>query len=481
MASCSPSSRRRLECLVGKNHEGASHREEGHLPRVTIVGTGYLGLTHAVCLADLGHEVLAIDVDAEKIATAAKGESPFFEPGLEPLLRKNLDSGRLRFTMSFAEVGEFGEIHFLCVGTPEGEAGRADLGAVYAAAEALAPHLTSPCLVVGKSTVPVGTARQVMTRMRAIAPAGDEVDLAWNPEFLREGFAVQDSLVPDRIVLGVTSDGAEAMMRAVYRAPLEAGSPLLVMDLETAELVKVAANAFLATKISFINAMAEVCEEAGADVIPLAEALGYDARIGRRFLSPGLGYGGGCLPKDIRGFRATAAELGVSSLVSLLATVDEINLGRRERVVTLAREAAGGSLMSTRVAVLGVAFKPNSDDVRDSPSLAICDQLVAEGAIVSVHDPVAMPGAARKRPALRYAPSVFEAADGADLVLHLTEWSDYRAIDPAALAAVVARRVIIDARCCLDAELWRSAGWSVHVLGRPPAAGSHDREDFGIE
>ncbi len=451
------------------------------MPRVTIVGTGYLGLTHAVCLADLGHEVLAIDVDAEKIATAAKGESPFFEPGLEPLLRKNLDSGRLRFTMSFAEVGEFGEIHFLCVGTPEGEAGRADLSSVYAAAEALAPHLASPCLVIGKSTVPVGTARQVMNRMRAIAPAGDGVDLAWNPEFLREGFAVQDSLAPDRIVLGVASERAEARMRTVYRAPLEAGTPLLVMDLETAELVKVAANAFLATKISFINAMAEVCEEAGADVIPLAEALGYDARIGRRFLSPGLGYGGGCLPKDIRGFRATAAELGVSSLVSLLATVDEINLGRRERVVTLAREAAGGSLMSTRVAVLGVAFKPNSDDVRDSPSLAICDQLVAEGAIVSVHDPVAMPGAARKRPALRYAPSVFEAADGADLVLHLTEWSDYRAIDPAALAAVVARRVIIDARCCLDAELWRSAGWSVHVLGRPQAAGSHDREDFGIE
>jgi UDPglucose 6-dehydrogenase len=245
------------------------------------------------------------------------------------------------------------------------------------------------------------------------------------------------------------------------------GTPLLVMDLETAELVKVAANAFLATKISFINAMAEVCEEAGADVIPLAEALGYDARIGRRFLSPGLGYGGGCLPKDIRGFRATAADLGVSSVVSLLATVDGINLGRRERVVTLAREAAGGPLMSRRVAVLGVAFKPNSDDVRDSPSLAICDRLAAEGAIVSVHDPVAMPSAARKRPGLRYAPSVFEAAAGADLVLHLTEWSDYRAIDPAALATVVARRVIIDARCCLDADLWRGAGWTVHVLGRP--------------
>jgi UDPglucose 6-dehydrogenase len=306
-----------------------------------------------------------------------------------------------------------------------------------------------------------------MARMRAIAPAGQEVDLAWNPEFLREGFAVQDSLAPDRIVLGVTSERAEAQLRQVYRGPLEAGTPLLVMDLETAELVKVAANAFLATKVSFINAMAEVCERAGADVLPLAEALGHDARIGPRFLSPGLGYGGGCLPKDIRGFRATAADLGVSSLENLLATVDAINLGRRERVVTLARQAAGGSLAGRRVAVLGVAFKPDSDDVRDSPSLAVCDRLAAEGAVVSVHDPVAMPSAARKRPGLCCAPSVSDAAEGADLILHLTEWSDYRAIDPAALARVVAHPVIIDARCCLDAGLWREAGWTVHVLGRP--------------
>jgi UDPglucose 6-dehydrogenase len=437
------------------------------LARVTVIGTGYLGLTHAVCLADLGHEVLAIDVDATKIAMAARGEVPFFEPGLEPLLRKNLDAGRLRFTASFAEIAAFGDVHFLCVGTPEGEAGRADLGAVHAAAASLAPHLTGPCLVVGKSTVPVGTARQVLAALRAAAPAGDAVDLAWNPEFLREGFAVPDSLAPDRIVLGVTSDNAEVRLREVYRGPLEAGSPLLVMDLETAELVKVAANAFLATKISFINAMAEVCEQAGGDVLALAEALGHDARIGRRFLSPGLGYGGGCLPKDIRGFRATAADLGVDSLVGWLGTVDAINLGRRERVVALARDAAGGALDGRRVAVLGVAFKPNSDDVRDSPSLAVCDRLAAEGAVVSVHDPVAMPSAARKRPGLRYAPSVFEAAEGADLVLHLTEWSDYRAIDPAALARVVARPVVIDARCCLDAGLWRAAGWTVSVLGRP--------------
>jgi len=448
------------------------------LPRVTVIGIGYLGLTHAVCLADLGHDVLAIDIDEDKIATAASGETPFFEPGLEPLLRKNLDAGRLRFTTSFAEAGAFGEVHFLCVGTPQGPGGEADLSFIHAAAGALAPHLSAACLIAGKSTVPVGTARQVLSRVRAAAPAGPRVDLAWNPEFLREGHAVADSLSPDRIVLGVTSSRAEALLREVYATPLEGGVPLLVTDLETAELVKVAANAFLATKISFINAMAEVCEAAGADVLPLADALGYDARIGRRFLSPGLGYGGGCLPKDVRAFRATATALGVESLASLLGTVDAINTGRRDQVAALASHAAGGSLDGTRVAVLGAAFKPNSDDVRDSPSLAVCDRLRDRGAVVSVHDPVAMPNAAKRRPDLRYAGSVFEAAQDADLVLHLTEWADYQAIDPAALARVVARRVVIDARCSLDAGLWADAGWTVRVLGRgvwgadsPPWAG----------
>jgi UDPglucose 6-dehydrogenase len=439
----------------------------GYYPRVTVIGTGYLGLTHAVCMADLGHEVLAIDVDKKKIAKAAAGEAPFFEPGLEPLLRKTLESGRLRFTTSFADVGAFGDVHFLCVGTPEGEAGHADLSFVYAAVDSLAPHLRSECLVVGKSTVPVGTARKLLARVQAAAPAGDRVELAWNPEFLREGFAVQDSLNPDRIVLGVTSEWGAALLRLVYATPLAGGTPLLKMDLDTAELVKVAANAFLATKISFINVIAEVCEAAGADVVPLAQALGHDARIGNRFLAPGLGFGGGCLPKDIRAFSATASALGVGSLISLLTTVDTINLGRRDRVISLAREAVGGELAGKRVAVLGVAFKPNSDDIRDSPSLDACDRLVAEGAIVSVHDPVAMPNAAKQRPGLHYAQSVSDAAAGADLVMHLTEWADYQAIDPAALAQVVAQQVIIDARCSLDAAGWSEAGWSVRVLGRP--------------
>jgi UDPglucose 6-dehydrogenase len=418
-------------------------------------------------MADLGHEVLAIDVDSQKIAKAAAGEAPFFEPALEPLLRKNVDAGRLRFTTSFADVGNFGDVHFLCVGTPEADGGAADLSYLHAASDALAPHLSSPCLIVGKSTVPVGTARALLARIRGAAPAGDDVDLAWNPEFLREGHAVQDSLTPDRFVFGVTSEQAVQLLRQVYARPLALDIPALVMDLETAELVKVSANAFLATKISFINAMAEVCETTGADVVRLAEALGHDERIGRKFLGPGLGFGGGCLPKDIRGFRATAAALGVDSVASLLGTVDAINMSRRERVVVMAREAVGGSLAGKRTTVLGIAFKPNSDDIRDSPSLDICGRLATEGAIVSVHDPVAMPNAARIRPDLQYAASVFEAAKGADLILHLTDWADYRAIDPAALAMVVAQRAVIDARCGLDAGVWQNAGWSVRVLGRP--------------
>jgi UDPglucose 6-dehydrogenase len=433
--------------------------------RITVIGTGYLGLTHAVCMAEMGHEVLAIDVDEEKIAKASRGEAPFFEPGLEPLLRKNLDSGRLRFTTSYAEVGEFGDIHFLCVGTPQKPQGEANLSYVYAAADALAQHLKKPTLVVGKSTVPVGTARDLEARMKAAA--GDHVDLAWNPEFLREGYAVQDSLSPDRIVLGVRCEKSAEILRNVYAKPLAANTPCLVMGLETAELVKVSANSFLATKISFINVMAEVCEATGADVVQLAEALGYDERIGRKFLGPGLGFGGGCLPKDIRAFAVTAAGLGVTSVVTLLSTVDTINLGRRDRVMAMAREAVGGNLAGKRVAVLGVAFKPNSDDIRDSPSLDICQRLAVEGAVVSVHDPVAMPNAARQCPDLRYAASVSEAAKGAELVLHLTEWADYRAIDPAALAEVVAQPMIIDARCALDATLWRDAGWVIQVLGRP--------------
>jgi UDPglucose 6-dehydrogenase len=436
--------------------------------QITVIGTGYLGLTHAVCMAELGHPVLAIDIDAGKLASIARGEAPFYEPGLEPLLRKNLDSGRLRFTTSFAEVGESGDLHFLCVGTPQQQgSAAADVSYLQAAVDALAPSLARESLIVGKSTVPVGTARQLLARARAAAPGGDLIDLAWNPEFLREGQAVADSLTPDRLVFGVTGDKAERLLRLVYAGPLAAGIPALTMDLETAELVKVAANSFLATKISFINVMAEVCEASGADVTRLAVALGLDERIGRRSLAPGLGFGGGCLPKDLRAFRATALGLGVNSLADLLAAVDAINTGRRLRVAALARAAVGGDVAGKRVAALGLAFKPDSDDTRESPSLDVCLRLAGEGAIVSAHDPAAMANARRSHPGLRYADSAHEAIERADVVLHLTEWSDYRAIDPVALRQTVARPVLVDARCTLDAELWRSAGWTVYVPGCP--------------
>jgi UDPglucose 6-dehydrogenase len=435
--------------------------------RLTVIGIGYLGLTHAVCMAEIGHDVLAFDIDSGKIAKAANGEVPFYEPGLEPLLRKHLELGRLRFTDSIEQVAIFGQVHFVCVGTPQGRGGEADLSYLRTATEELTRHLTGPNLIVGKSTVPPGTARELAGRMRQLAPANPEIELAWNPEFLREGFAVADSLRPDRLVFGVDSDGAAELLRAVFEPLLAAGVPALFLDLETAELVKISANAFLAMKVSFINAMAEVCEAVGADVTALAEALRYDERIGSRFLAPGLGFGGGCLPKDIRAFGRAAEHLGVESVAELLGTVDAVNQGRRAKVIELARKAVGGSLDGKRVAVLGVSFKPNTDDIRDSPSLDVCERLLGEGAIVSAHDPVALPNAARANPALRCADSVCDAADGAEVVLHLTEWSDYQAIDPQMLAKVVHQRCLVDARCALDVGSWRAAGWDVTVLGRP--------------
>jgi UDPglucose 6-dehydrogenase len=435
--------------------------------RVTVIGTGYLGLTHAVCLAEFGHDVLAVDTDARTVAQAGSGTAPFFEPGLEELLRKQLEAGRLRFTTSHAEAARFADIHFLCVGTPQAPDGSADLSQVYAAADALAPHLTSPCLIAGKSTVPVGTARALAARIAALAPAGTGAQVIWNPEFLREGTAVGDSLMPDRIVLGASSQQAADRLKQIYARPIAGGVPVLVMDLETAELVKMSANAFLATRLSFINALAEVCETTGADVTALAAALAHDERIGGRFFTPGLGYGGGCLPKDVRAFTAVAQELGVGSLATLLTEVDVINMRCRSRAVDLATELVGGSLAGHRVTVLGVAFKPGSDDIRNSASLDVCDRLAAAGAVVTVHDPVALPRVALVRPDLARAESAVAAAADADLVLHLTEWEEYRLIDPHALGAVVARRNVIDARSALDEHRWRSAGWSFRALGRP--------------
>jgi len=438
--------------------------------RIAVFGTGYLGATHAACMAEIGHDVLGVDVDAGKLAKLGAGEAPFYEPGLDEVLKSNVDVGRLRFTSSYEEAAEFANVHFIAVATPQKQGEfAADLKYVDAVIETLAPLLTAPAVIFGKSTVPVGTAARLGARARELAPVGGAVEVAWNPEFLREGYAVQDTLHPDRIVLGVDKNRAghaEEVARDVYGLLLEEEIPFLVTDLETSELVKASANAFLATKISFINAMAEVCEVTGADVSVLADAIGHDGRIGRKFLNAGIGFGGGCLPKDIRAFMARAGELGASQALTFLREVDCINMRRRARMMELTREVVGGSLIGARVAVLGAAFKPDSDDVRDSPALNIAGQIQLQGASVTVYDPKAMDNSRALFPTLGYATDVLEACHGADVTLVLTEWKQFRELEPADLDPVVRQRSVIDGRNCLDREKWRTAGWVYRGVGR---------------
>ncbi len=440
-------------------------------PRLTVLGTGYLGITHAACMASEGFEVLGVDVDAEKVARLNAGEVPIYEPGLEELLLDGLRSGRLRFTTSYEQAAEFGDVHFVCVGTPQRRDGHgADLSQVNGCIDALAPQLTRPCLIVGKSTVPAGTAVTLAARAAALAPAGESAQLCWNPEFLREGHGVQDTLTPDRLVIGVRSAQAEAVLRQVYAPQLQAGIPMFVTDLATAELAKVAANAFLATKISFINAVAEVCDKADANITVLADILGADPRIGGAFLRPGLGFGGGCLPKDVRAFLARAGELGAGEALAFLRDVDAINLGRRTGMVNLACEVAGGSIAGKSVGVLGAAFKPGSDDVRDSPALDVAQILHGMGAEVTVYDPAAIENARKVCPGLKYADSAVGAATGADVVLLLTDWPEFARLDPAELGAVTATKAIIDGRYMLDPAVWRAAGWHYRASGIPAAS-----------
>ena len=438
--------------------------------RIAVFGTGYLGATHAVCMAELGHDVVGVDIDADKLAKLEAGETPFFEPGLDEVLKKNLDSGRLRFTSSYEDAAESANIHFIAVATPQKQGEfAADLKYVDAVIERLAPLLTEPAVIFGKSTVPVGTASRLGSRVRELAPVGDAVEVAWNPEFLREGYAVRDTLHPDRIVLGVDKSRpgrAEEVAREVYSHLIEENVPFLVSDLETSELVKTSANAFLATKISFINAMAELCEVTGADVSVLADAIGHDARIGRKFLNAGIGFGGGCLPKDIRAFMARAGELGANQALTFLREVDATNMRRRTHMVELTRQTVGGSLIGTRVAVLGAAFKPDSDDVRDSPALNIAGQIQLQGASVNVYDPKAMDNSRALFPTLGYATSALEACTGADVTLVLTEWRQFRELEPADIDPVVRQRNILDGRNCLDREKWRTAGWMYRGVGR---------------
>jgi UDPglucose 6-dehydrogenase len=434
--------------------------------KISVIGCGYLGAVHAACMAELGHEVIGVDVDQAKIDALSAAKAPFFEPGLPELLESANASGRLRFTTDMSEVAD-ATVHFIAVGTPQkkGEFA-ADMTYVDAAVTALLPHLRDGALVVGKSTVPVGTAARLA---ELVATADADASLAWNPEFLREGFAVKDTLGPDRLVYGVAP--GEAGVRAttildeIYATALSTETPRIVTDYATAELVKVSANAFLATKISFINAMAEIAEATGADVTQLADAIGHDARIGRRFLNSGLGFGGGCLPKDIRAFRARGEELGLGQSLAFLGEVDAINLRRRDKMVQLATEAVGGDLTGKRVAVLGLAFKPDSDDVRDSPSLDVAARLLAGGATVVATDPEANETARRQHPELNYVATAAEAARDADVVLVLTEWKHYRELEPSDLQTKA--KVILDGRNCLDREKWRSAGWLYRSLGRP--------------
>jgi UDPglucose 6-dehydrogenase len=422
-------------------------------------------------MAELGHDVVGVDIDHGKVAKLSAGDVPFYEPGLRKLLSDNVNAGRLRFTTDYELAADFADVHFLGVGTPQkkGEHG-ADLRHLHDVVDALVPLLTRPSVIVGKSTVPVGTAADLAARAHALVPDGLEVEVAWNPEFLREGFAVDDTLHPDRIVLGVQPDSthAESAVRGLYAAMLEEGVPLLVTDLQTAELIKVAANAFLATKISFINAVSEVCEAAHADVTVLADALGYDPRIGRRFLNAGLGFGGGCLPKDIRAFMARAGELGANQALTFLREVDSINMRRRTRMVELTTSACGGSLLGANIGVLGAAFKPESDDVRDSPALNVAGMLQLNGATVSVYDPKALENSQRLFPTLNYATSAAEACERADAVLILTEWREFVELDPAQLSGTVRGKVVVDGRNCLDVARWKQAGWRVYCLGRGP-------------
>ena len=431
--------------------------------KLSVIGTGYLGATHAACMSSLGFEVIGFDTEVSKIELLSKGEVPFYEPGLEELLAEQIKSGRLSFTTNINDLADC-DVHFICVGTPQIKGGNsADLTYVNSALESIAKLVKAGGLVVGKSTVPVGTAARLRNRLIELNP---KADLAWNPEFLREGFAVEDTLKPNRLVVGVVNDSAEKILKEVYASNLKENTPWVRADLPTSELVKVAANSFLATKISFINAMAEICEAADGDVTVLAKAIGYDPRIGSRFLQAGIGFGGGCLPKDIRAFMARAEELGAKQAVEFLKEIDAINLRARQRIIELVRKDLSDNLQGKKVAILGAAFKPDSDDVRDSPALDIAVQIQAAGATVTVHDPKAIANAQKRFPVLNFANEINDTLKDAEIVLHLTEWKIYRDIDPVKVKSLVKNAIMIDGRNALDRQLWRSAGWKFRALGR---------------
>jgi UDPglucose 6-dehydrogenase len=430
---------------------------------VSVIGTNYLGATHAAGLAEFGHSVIGVDIDADRVKTLNSGQAHIFEVGLEPLLEKHTASGRLKFTTDYSDIADWADVHFLALGTPSGPGGAADLSQLYAAVDTLGPLLTKPTLVVGKSTVPVGTAMQLERRLRLASPAGEGVEIAWNPEFLREAHAVEDTLTPDRLVFGTHSRQALELLEEVYSMPLTEATPVVRCDIATAELIKVAANAFLATKISFINAMAGMCQAAGGDITLLADAIGYDKRIGREFLNAGLGFGGGCLPKDIAALAVRAEELGVDTLRDFIRSVEAINDRQRTELAELAIDQAGGDVHGKRIAVLGATFKPGTDDTRNSPALTVADYLHARGADVRIYDPQArLP----HRDGFTQVSTVEQAVRGAEVVLHLTEWPEFRQLDPEQLGELVTSKIVIDGRLKLHTPTWLNAGWKVVQIGR---------------
>jgi UDPglucose 6-dehydrogenase len=449
--------------------------------RISVIGTGYLGAVHAACMAHLGHEVVAYDTDASKIAMLSSGTPTFYEPGFDEFLAAVLETGRLRFTHTAEEAMSGAIVHFVCVGTPQSPGSdAADVRYVDSAVRTIAASATRDGLIVGKSTVPVGTAERLADELAETA-SPHRLEIAWNPEFLREGKAIEDTLHPDRLIFGVASEYAEKALTEVYGRLIEKGTPHLTTDLPTSEMVKVAANAFLATKISFINAIAEVCEVVDADVVMLSRALGYDDRIGRRFLNAGLGFGGGCLPKDIRAFSARAGELGASDALRFLHEVDKINVRRREKAVSVAAALVGGDFLGKNIAVLGAAFKPNSDDVRDSPALNVAASMHLRGADVRVHDPKAIPNAKARFPTLTYSDSIEDACRNVDLVVLATEWDEYCSIDPVSLRSIVRVSRLLDTRNAIDREYWSSAGWQVYALGRGSLQGMSQAQDRGVD
>ncbi|MET9040976.1 UDP-glucose dehydrogenase family protein [Streptomyces mirabilis] len=437
--------------------------------RISVIGCGHLGIPHAAAMAELGHEVIGVDVDQAKVDRLNAGECPIYETGLPELLARHTTSGRLRFTTSISEAAEFADLHFIGVGTPIDADGRSyDTGQVYGAIRQLAPHLDRPCTIVGKSTVTVGTTAQVTVLAQRLAPAGNRVDVVWNPEFLREGHAVEDTLRPDRLIAGVTTAEGEKAIRAVYAPILDAGVPLFVTDPQTAELAKGAANTFLGLKISYANALADMCEAAGGDVDQIVDILGIDPRIGSGGMRPGIGYGGGCLPKDIRAFTASARQLGADEAADLLRSAEKINESRTAGALDLITRTLGDRpLKGAKVTVWGAAFKPGTNDVRESPALALARALQEAGATVIVHDPQAIATAVNRNPELDYTDDLSASIDGADVVVLATEWLEYQQADPHALVARPASPLLVDCRTALDPEPWRLAGWKVRQLGRP--------------